>query len=91
MDLIVVRNKCTKCKGDIDIIMSLHSKKPYTRCSMCREKYNQKRLCKHEKVKNICVECGGCSLCFHNIPRQKCKLCKPLQKELPPRASPRIY
>ena len=52
MDLNV-SNKCTKCKGDIDIIMSLHNKQYYKRCSKCRDK----KKCKHKNTKRDCKIC----------------------------------
>ena len=31
--------------------------------------------CKHDKVKSICVECGGSQICEHKKRRQQCRLC----------------
>lgn len=33
------------------------------------------KLCKHQRRKNICKECGGASICKHNRIRSRCKEC----------------
>ena len=32
-------------------------------------------ICTHGKIKNLCVNCGGASICKHNIVRKSCKIC----------------
>ena len=47
-------------------------------CNQCLDRRNasaKKHNCPHGRRKNQCKECGGVSLCEHDIQRSYCKLC----------------
>jgi len=75
--------KCGKCKTYRYSSDFLNDKnRTMKSCKKCREyskksrdKYKNKHLCPHKRLRNTCIDCGGASICEHNRQRHTCVDC----------------
>jgi DNA-directed RNA polymerase subunit RPC12/RpoP len=72
-------DKCPRCKTHRLPTQFLNEKgRKLKTCDVCRKRGRKNRensKCTHNKVKYLCIICGGASLCIHNREKIRCKEC----------------
>ena len=70
--------KCSKCKKNYDLEHYTKGDKILKSCLKCRNNVKKSRIknkCRHNKIKYVCIDCRGSSICIHSKEKSHCKLC----------------